>query len=333
MSAVLAAEDLVIRFITNDGEVKAVNGASFNLKEDSILCLVGESGAGKSTTALAILKLLPNTARVVSGSANFAGLDLMTADEKTLQKIRGKDIVLIPQDPRAALNPVLTVGNQVQEQILAHTDLSKKEAANLSLEALKEMGLPEPRDVVYRYPFELSGGMCQRVVLAMALALRPKVIIADEPTSSLDVTIQAEILRRLKSYCKDLGSSMILITHDLGVVAQMADEVAVMYAGNIVEYSDVATTFRSPQHPYFAALLESLPRMDRPDQRFRPIPGNPPDLLNLPAQCAFLPRCTKAISDCRTEPKPELSLVHPGHWVACYNSLEALPPPPGDETP
>ncbi len=324
MTAVLEAADLVIRFFTNEGEVKAVNGASFNLEEDSILALVGESGAGKSTTALAILKLLPTTARVVSGSATFAGLDLMTADENDLRKVRGKDIVLIPQDPRAALNPVMRVGNQVQEQILAHTDMSKKEAADLSLQTLREMGLPEPREIIYRYPFELSGGMCQRVVLAMALALGPKVIIADEPTSSLDVTIQAEILRRLKAYCKDQGSSMLLITHDLGVVAQMADQVAVMYAGDIVEYADVVTLFRTPKHPYVTALLQSLPRMDRPELRFASIDGNPPDMLNLPAQCPFLDRCPKAIRDCRTEPKPMLEEVGAGHKVACYNPHESI---------
>ncbi len=324
MAAVLEATDLVIRFITGEGEVKAVNGASFSLEEDSILGLVGESGAGKSTIALAVLKLLPSTARVESGSATFGGLDLMQAGDDELRRIRGKDIVFIPQDPRAALNPVMRVGNQVEEEILAHTEMSKREATDLSLQTLREMGLPEPREVVYRYPHELSGGMCQRVVLAMGLALKPKVIIADEPTSSLDVTIQAEILRYLKSYCKDQGSSMVLITHDLGVVAQMADQVAVMYAGDIVEYTDVVSLFHSPRHPYVGALLSSLPRMDREERRFAPIGGNPPDMLNLPAQCPFLPRCPKAINECRTEPKPDLVEMDPAHWVACYNPHESV---------
>ena len=322
MAAVLEATDLVIRFITGEGEVKAVNGASFSLEEDSILGLVGESGAGKSTIALAVLKLLPSTARVESGSATFGGLDLMQAGDDELRRIRGKDIVFIPQDPRAALNPVMRVGNQVEEEILAHTEMSKREATDLSLQTLREMGLPEPREVVYRYPHELSGGMCQRVVLAMGLALKPRVIIADEPTSSLDVTIQAEILRYLKSYCKDQGSSMVLITHDLGVVAQMADQVAVMYAGDIVERTDVVGLFHSPRHPYVGALLGSLPRMDREERRFAPIGGNPPDMLNLPAQCPFLPRCPKAINECRTEPKPDLVEMDPAHWVACYNPHE-----------
>ena len=322
MSVLLEAEDLAVRFHTQEGEVKAVNGASFTLKEDSILCLVGESGAGKSTTALALLKLLPNSAEVVSGRVNFGGLDLLTTDESTLRQIRGKDISLIPQDPRAALNPIMTVGKQIQEQILAHTNMTKKESTNLAVEMLRDMGLPDPKGILTRYPFELSGGMCQRVVLSMALSLQPKVIIADEPTSSLDVTLQAEILRRLKSYCKDLHSSMILITHDMGIVAQMADEVAVMYAGGIVEYADVKSLFKRPMHPYVWGLFQSLPRVDRPDQSFRPIEGSPPDLINLPGQCPFLPRCSKATTRCRIEPKPELEELEPDHRVACYNPYD-----------
>ncbi len=322
MGEVLRAEDLSVRFHTKAGEVKAVNGVSFALEEESVLCLVGESGAGKSTTALALIGLLPRSARVVSGNVYFGGLDLLATDKRTLRQIRGKEISMVPQEPRSALNPLLTIGAQVEEQIRAHTDMSKKEANSLALEMFTEMGLPDPKETLKRYPFQLSGGMCQRAMIAMALSLRPKVLIADEPTSSLDVTLQAEILKRLKSFCKELRSSMILITHDMGIVAQMADEVAVMYAGAVVEYTDVRSLFRRPKHPYMWGLFQSLPRMDGPNRRFQPINGNPPDMMNLPGQCAFLPRCPKAISRCRLEPSPPLEELETGHRVACYNTVD-----------
>lgn len=322
MSEVLQVKDLYVSYATNDGEVKAVNGVSFALKEGTILCLVGESGAGKSSTALALMRLLPESTKSVMGKIYFDGLDLLSVDDYTMRQIRGNEISMIPQEPRSALNPILTVETQVQEQILAHRDMSKAEATDLVLRMLRELGLPDPEGILGRYPFELSGGMCQRVILAMALALRPKVLIADEPTSNLDVTLQADILGRLKSYCKDLGSSMILITHDLGVVAQMADEVAVMYAGIVVEYADVHTLFRHPRHPYIWGLFQAVPRLDRPDLRFQPIQGSPPDLVNLPDECPYLPRCPKAITRCRLEPRPGLEEVEAGHTVACYNPLD-----------
>ena len=322
MAEVLRVEDLYVRFSTKEGEVKAVNGVSFALREESILCLVGESGARKSTTALALLGLLPDSAKVLKGKVHFEGLELLTADSCTLRQIRGKEISLVPQEPRASLNPTLTIGDQVEEQILAHTDVSRQQANALALEMLREVGLPDPRDILKRYPFHLNGGMCQRVMLSMALALQPKVLIADEPTSSLDVTLQAEILERLKHFCKELHSSMILITHDMGIVAQMADEVAVMYGGTIVEYSEVRTLFRRPQHPYMWGLLQSIPRLDRPDRRFQPLRENPPDLVNLPDQCPFLPRCIKAMNTCRLEAAPPLEEVEPGHEVACYNMVD-----------
>ena len=321
MVEVLRIEDLYVRFRTKEGDVKAVNGVSFVLHEGSTLCLVGESGAGKSTTALAMLGLLPKSAKVSNGRVLFGDVDLLSADNRTLRHIRGRDISIVPQEPRAALNPILTIGAQVEEQILAHTDFSKREATDLALSMLRETGLPDPREILRRYPFQLSGGMCQRVMLSMALALRPKVLIADEPTSSLDVTLQAEILAKLKGYCKDLHSSMILITHDMGIVAQMADEVAVMYAGSIVESGDVRTLFRNARHPYMWGLLQSLPRLDRPNQRFQPIAGAPPDMMNLPGQCSFLPRCPKAINMCRLEPVPPLDEIEAGHRVACYNTM------------
>lgn len=322
MTEVLRAEDLHIRYHTRDGEVKAVNGVEFSLQEGSILCLVGESGSGKTTTALALLGLLPRTAEVVSGRVHYDGIDLLAADQRTLRHIRGNDISMVPQEPKASLNPMLPIGVQIEEQILAHTTMSKREAYDLAIEILVGVGLADAHEILTRFPFELSGGMCQRVIMAMALSLQPKILIADEPTSSLDVTLQAEILRRLKGFCKELNSSMILITHDMGIVAQMADEVAVMYAGTVVEQAEVRALYSRPQHPYMWALFQSLPDLNGGKRRFQPIPGNPPDLLNLPGQCAFLPRCHKAVNKCRLEPRPPLQELEPGHAVACYNAVQ-----------
>lgn len=318
----LRAEDLHVRFATKQGEVKALNGVSFSLQEESVLCLVGESGAGKSTTALALMKLLPRNGRLVNGKVYFQGMDILSLDKRSLREIRGKEIALVPQEPRASLNPLLTVGAQVDEQILAHTGMSKKRARSMAAELLGELGLPDPREVLKRYPFQLSGGMCQRVMIAMALALKPKVLIADEPTSGLDVTLQAEILRRLKGFCKEFRASMILITHDMGIVAEMANEVAVMYAGSIVESGQVRAAFDRPLHPYMWGLMQSIPRLDQPDRRFRPIAGDPPDMMNLPGGCPFLPRCHKAVNRCRLEPRPRLREVEQEHSVACYNAVD-----------
>lgn len=323
MAPLLEAEDLRVSFYTKEGEVKAVNGVGFTLEEESVLCLVGESGAGKSTTALALLGLLPKSASVMSGMVYFNGVDMLSANENTLRRIRGKDISLVPQEPREALNPILTIGAQVEEQILAHTNMTKAKAQDLAISMLADMGLPDPKEVFKRYPYQLSGGMCQRVMLAMALVLRPKVLIADEPTSNLDVTLQAEILRRLKVFSEEQGSSMILITHDLGIVAQMADQVAVMYAGSIVEFADVHALFQQPHHPYMWSLFQAHPRLDEPDRRFLPIRGDPPDLTNMPDQCPYLPRCSKAINKCRVESMPPLTEMENGHRVACYNPVMA----------
>ena len=322
MTEVLRADDLHVRFQTEAGHVKAVNGVSFSLAEGTILCLVGESGAGKSTTALAILSLLPENAEVMSGSVRFGEIDLLTVRMSVLRDIRGNKIAVISQDPRASLNPALSIGDQIVELIRAHTELKKREARELAMATMKEMGLPDPKTMLKRYAFQLSGGACQRVVLSMAMALRPKVIIADEPTSSLDVTLQAEILDILKKYCRESRASMILITHDMGVVAQMADDVAVMYAGDIVEYARVYDLFKTPHHPYTWGLLQSVPRLDRPDMRMEPIKGSPPDMVNMPDQCPFVPRCPKANNTCRLEPRPQLQEVAHGHRVACYNSVD-----------
>ena len=322
MSALLEAEDLHVRFTTKQGEVKALNGVSFSLQEESVLCLVGESGAGKSTTGLALMRLLPRNGRLVQGRVYFEGMDLLSLDTRSLRGIRGKDIAMVPQEPKASLNPLLTIGAQVAEQLQAHTDMRKKAALEMAAEMLAEMGLPDPVETLKRYPFQLSGGMCQRVMIAMALALRPKVLIADEPTSSLDVTLQAEILRRLKHFCREFRASMILITHDMGIVAEMADQVAVMYAGNIVESAEVHSVFDRPMHPYMWGLIQSIPRLDRPGERFQPIAGDPPDMLNLPEECPFLPRCHKAVSTCRVSSRPPLLERETSHRVACYNTMD-----------
>ena len=322
MAEVMRVEDLYVRFHTRRGEIKAVNGVSFSLQRESVLCLVGESGAGKSTTAMALMGLLPRAAKTVSGKVHFGGIDLLSADKVTLQAIRGKEIAMVPQEPKSAFNPMLTVGAQMEEQILAHTYMTKAEAHDMAVGLLTEMGLSDPPEVLKRFPFQISGGMCQRVMLAMAMALQPKVLIADEPTSNLDATLQIGILRRLKDFCRENHSSIILITHDMGIAARMADEVAVMYAGSIVESAEVHTIFRRPHHPYMWALLQSVPRVDRANQRFVPIAGNPPDMLNLTAECPFLPRCSKAVVRCRTETMPPLVETEPDHTAACYNPMD-----------
>ncbi len=321
MAEVLEVEGLQVRYLTPEGEVKAVNSVSFSLQEGAVLCLVGESGAGKSTIALSLLGLLPDSATVVGGKAYFKGMDLLHLTSEELRDIRGKEISIVFQDPRAALNPVVPIGTQVEEIILAHTPSSRKQAKGIAQEMLSEMGLPDPDQIFNRYPFQISGGMCQRVMLSIALALHPKVLIADEPTSNLDVTLQAEILDRMKKLCKELNSALLLITHDMGVVAHMADKVAMLYGGTIVEYTDVSSLFEHPYHPYTWGLFQSLPRLDDADLPLRTIRGSPPDMINLPAQCPYLDRCPKAVNRCHVDPRPPLADVEPGHQAACYNII------------
>jgi oligopeptide/dipeptide ABC transporter ATP-binding protein len=316
-------ENLHVRYETAAGQVKAVNGVSFVQEREQVFCLVGESGSGKSTLALAILGLLPQTARVVAGRIIFDGMDLLQASPAQLRELRGKDISMVFQDARAALDPVQPVGTQLEEAVLAHGDATPRVANAMALDILKELGLPEPRRIMGQYPFNLSGGMCQRIVLAIALVLRPRLLIADEATSGLDVTLQAEILQRLKQLCREMGSSILLITHDMGVVAHMAHKVGVMYGGTLVESGEVVPMFRQPVHPYTRALLQSLPRLDNVDQPLQPLRGSPPNMLDLPEQCSFLPRCPKALSRCRLERRPLLEEVRAGHRVACYNPLPA----------
>lgn len=321
MAESLRIEDLVVRFGTPAGQVKALNGISLVLEEGQVYCMVGESGAGKSTAALAIMGLLPGSATVGGGRILFDGVDLLRASPEHMRRLRGNDISMVFQDAQAALNPVQLVGPQLEEVILAHTDVSARVANWMAQEMLREMGLPDPRRIMGQYPFSLSGGMCQRVMIAIALVLKPRLLIADEPTSGLDVTLQAEILERLKQLCRDQHSSILLITHDMGIVASMAQQVGVIYAGTMVESADVVTLFKEPQHPYTWALLQSLPRLDDIDKELRPLPGSPPDMINLSDECPFLPRCPKALSRCRQEPRPPAKEVAPGHPVACYNPV------------
>ena len=321
MAEILKVENLHVHFDTARGVVKALNGVNFTQRQEQVFCLVGESGAGKSTLALAIMGLLPPSATVVAGQVIFDGVDLLRANQSHMRRIRGKEISLVFQDAQSALNPVQAVGQQLQEVILAHSDISGREATRMSEEILWELGLPEPKRIMNQHPYSLSGGMCQRVMLAIALVMRPRLLIADEATSNLDVTLQAEILERLKGLCRDFGSAILLITHDMGIVAHMGDRVGIIYAGTLSESAEVLPIFQDPRHPYTWALLQSLPRLDDADKKLRPIRGSPPDMMNLPEQCPFLPRCAKAITRCRLERRPLLQELEPGHGVACYNPI------------
>jgi len=321
MAEALRVENLYVRFETQQGQVKALNGVSLVLEEGQVYCLVGESGAGKSTLALAIMGLLPRTATVQRGSIFYRGVDLLRADPERLRRLRGQEIAMVFQDAQSALNPVQLVGDQIEEVILAHTNLSAKAANKMGQDILREMGLSDPRHVMGQYPFSLSGGMAQRVMLAIGLVLSPRLLIADEPTSGLDVTLQAEILEMLKRLCREQHASILLITHDMGVVATMANQVGVIYAGSMLETAEVITLFQQPQHPYTWSLLQSLPRLDEPARRLQALPGSPPDMIDLPEECAFLPRCHKALSQCRASRRPPLAELDPGHRVACYNPV------------
>jgi len=288
---------------------------------NGVLALVGESGSGKTTIALAILGLLPHPGKVTRGEIRYEGRDVLSLSERELRRLRGREISIIFQDPVSGLNPVLSVGEQVAEIITAHARVSDREAKRMVHDALLRVGLRDPERLSKQYPYQLSGGMSQRVVIAIATVLNPKVIIADEPTSSLDMTVQAGILNELGRLRRELDISILLITHNLGVVAQLADDVAVMYAGRIAEYGPAAQVLSRPRHPYTWALLGALPRVDQAKRPLEAIKGAPPDLAELTDECAFLPRCRKAVSACRTEASPPLTELDPGHRAACYNPV------------
>lgn len=318
-NVVLRVNDLNTVFITPGGIVQAVNGVSFAVKAGRILGIVGESGCGKSVTAMSLLRLVEPPGRITRGEVWLNGHNLLTLNNEKLRRVRGAEIALVFQDPMTSLNPVLSAGRQVSETILSHLRVSRSEARRQTLELFGLVGLPHPEKIYSRFPFQLSGGQRQRVMIAMALALKPKVLIADEPTTALDVTVQAQILDELNQLKKEFNTGIVLITHDLGVIAGMADEVAVMYAGSIVEYAPALEIFENPYHPYTSALLHSVPRLGGTN-RLKPVPGQPPDLLELPGHCAFAPRCPKAGKRCEQE-KPAMQTVHPGHLVACHYSV------------
>jgi oligopeptide/dipeptide ABC transporter ATP-binding protein len=320
---ILQIESLRVEFRTPDGIVNAVNGVDLSLERGRTLVLTGESGSGKSTIGLSVLNLVPHPGRISAGRILFKGENLLEKTPEELRHIRGREIAIVFQDASTGLNPVLSVGQQVGEIITTHLDVSRKEARQRTLHVLAQLGLPEPAETAKRYPFQLSGGMAQRVMIAIATALDPEVLILDEPTSALDVTVQAAIIDDLRQIQREKGTSIILITHDLGVVARMADDVAVIYAGHVAEFADVRTLFARPRHPYTWSLLGSRPRLDSDAHApLTVIKGSPPSLIDLPDQCPFLPRCPKATSQCRTDPAPSLASAGPGnHVAACYNPI------------
>ncbi len=320
MESVLEIRDLRTYYHEPDRTVKAVDGVSLALESGRVLCVVGESGCGKTTLALSVLGLLPQNGRA-SGHVLFEGQDLLALSSDVLRAIRGRRISMIFQDPVGGLNPVLPIGDQVGEIIRTHLRISKHEARRMTLQALASQRIPAPDRIAASYPFQLSGGMCQRVMIAIATVLQPAVIIADEPTSSLDVTMQAAILQELDDLRTSTGMGLLLITHDLGVVASIADDVAVMYAGRIVEHGPASGVFNRPRHPYTAALMAARPRLDDPGRRLTQIKGASPDLAALTGACAFLPRCTKALSQCRDDAWPDLREQVPSHATACYNPV------------
>ena len=324
MAGALRVENLYVHYDTHRGQVKALNGINLAQKEGEVFCLVGESGAGKSTLALAIVGLLPRSATIDGGSIFYNDVDLLNASPEQLRHLRGKEISLIFQDAKAALNPLQLVGDQLEEVIRLHSDVRPRVANDKAQEILREMGVPDPRRIMGQYPVSLSGGMCQLVMLAIGLASGPRLLIADEPTSGLDVTLQAEILDRLRRLCREQHASILLITHDMGVVAHMANQVGVMYAGSIVETAEVIPLFKRPQHPYTWSLLQAIPRLDDPNKKLHPLPGSPPDMMNLPEGCPFAPRCLKALNQCRASRRPQLRELEHLHSVACYNPV--LPP-------
>ena len=321
MDEILRIEDLRVSYRDRDRTVRAVDGVGLALKRGTTLAIVGESGSGKTTVALSILNLLPRAGRIDSGRVLYGERDLLALKGEDLRRIRGREISMIFQDPTGGLNPVMTIGAQVEEIVRTHLDVSKKESRKITLDALEAQGLSQPERIAGSFPFQLSGGMCQRVMIAIATVMRPSVIVADEPTSALDVTVQAAILYELRELRDSLGAGIILITHDLGVVAHAADEVAVMYAGRIVEHGATVDVYERPQHPYTAALLAARPRLDDPGRRIQPIRGAPPDLSQLTGECAFLPRCSKVINNCRNDPWPALREIASDHAAACYNPV------------
>ena len=318
--ALLKVRDLRTSFFTDAGEVRAVNGVSFNLERGKVLGIVGESGSGKSVTAYSIMQILAATGKIVGGSIKLDGQELVGAGEKVMKDVRGNRISIIFQDPMTSLNPTYTIGHQLMEAILLHTSRNKQQAYERAVEMLRLVNVNEPEKRMKQYPYEFSGGMRQRVMIAMALACEPDILIADEPTTALDVTIQAQILELMKSLQEDLGMAIIMITHDLGVVAQLCDEVIVMYAGSICEQGTADEIFYHPKHEYTKGLLRSIPTAHTAGTRLKPITGTPIDLLNMPAGCPFAPRCDAAMKICIRQ-RPERMVINDQHFASCWMNV------------
>ena len=322
---ILTVKDLRTFFFQEGRCNRAVNGVSFNLHKGRTLCVVGESGCGKSVTASSVMRLLPDFARIETGSITYHSKDGDIEIEKLrkngseMRRLRGGDIAMIFQDPMASLNPVYTIGFQISEMLLQHTQMTKQEAMEKSIQLLSDMGIAEPEIRVNEYPHQFSGGMRQRVMIAMAMACNPKILIADEPTTALDVTIQAQIFELMKKLKDDYETAIMLITHDMGVVSELADDVAVMYMGNIVEFGTVDQVLQSPKHPYTVALLDSMPVLGKGrDQFLKPIRGSTPDPYDRPVGCQFQPRCDFSTKQCETC-MPDSYTLNDGHWVRCFN--------------
>ncbi|MGN0399749.1 MAG: ABC transporter ATP-binding protein [Blautia sp.] len=314
----LKVKDLKTYFFTASGVSKAVDGVSFTLQKGQTMGIVGESGSGKSVTASSVIRLLPKIGKIVDGTIDFEGRDIRNLSKKELLNFRGKDIAVIFQDPMTSLDPVFKIGNQMVEMICAHQDVSKEEARKKAVEALKKVGIPQPEKRMDSYPYELSGGMCQRVIIAMAVCCKPKMIIADEPTTALDVTVQAQVLELLQELQDEMDTSILLITHNLGVVWKMCDTVMVMYAGKTVEYADAKQLYEEPLHPYTWGLLDSMPKLsDTVKGELKAIPGVPPDLRLTGKCCNFYNRCPYATEICSKE-VPPLYEIKEGHFVACH---------------
>ncbi len=319
--ALLEVKNLHTSFFTDAGEVKAVNGVSFNLDEGKVLGIVGESGSGKSVTSYSILQILAGSGKIVEGSIRFRQKELVGLEESEMRKIRGNKISIIFQDPMTSLNPTLTIGQQLMEAILLHTNRTKQEAYARAVQMLVLVNVNEPEKRMKQYPYEFSGGMRQRVMIAMALACEPDILIADEPTTALDVTIQASILDLMKNIQRELGMAIILITHDLGVVAQMCDEVIVMYAGGICEQGTADEIFYNPKHEYTKGLMQSIPTTSSKGKPLKPIQGTPIDLLNMPKGCPFAPRCEKAMRIC-CKKACEKMVINEMHYAACWLNVK-----------
>jgi len=317
----LEVNDLHTSFFTDAGEVKAVNGVSFTLDRGKVLGIVGESGSGKSVTAYSIMQILASTGKVVGGSIKLDGQEIANAGEKVMKTVRGNKISIIFQDPMTSLNPTYTIGHQLMEAITLHTNRNRQQAKERAIEMLRLVNINEPEKRMNQYPFEFSGGMRQRIMIAMALACEPDILIADEPTTALDVTIQAQILELMKSLQEELGMAIIMITHDLGVVAQMCDEVIVMYAGSICEQGTADEIFYNPRHEYTKGLMRSIPTADTAGTKLKPITGTPIDLLNMPKGCPFAPRCDAAMKICLRQ-RCERMQINADHAASCWMNVK-----------